>query len=384
MRDVAIIGVGMTKWGELWEKSLRTIFVETALLAMDDAGVDKIDSMYVGSMSSGLFVGQEHIASLLADYLGQVPVPSARIETACAYGGLALRLGFMEVASGMSDVVLVSGIEKMTDVNGYEATYALGTAADQEYEGYHGITFPGLYALIARAHMEKYGTRREQLALVAVKNHSNGSKNPLAQFPFEITVDSVLNSVMVADPLRVLDCSPITDGAAAVILCPVEMARKMKKPVVKITGSGHATDFISLSSRNDITWLEATYQAGKRAYAMADKKPEDIDILEVHDCFTIAEICVLEALGIVEKGKGGEAVEDEITYLDGKIPVNTSGGLKAKGHPVGATGVAQVMEIVKQLRGEADKRQIKDCRIGMAQNMGGSGGSAVVHIFERE
>jgi acetyl-CoA C-acetyltransferase len=384
MREVAIIGVGMTKWGELWEKSLRTIFVETALLALDDAGVDRIDSMYVGSMSSGLFVGQEHIASLLADYLGQVPVPSARVETACAAGGLALRLGFMEVASGMSDVVLVSGIEKMTDVNGYEATYALGTAADQEYEGYHGITFPGLYALIARAHMEKYGTTREQLALVAVKNHSNGSKNPLAQFPFEVTVDSVLNSVLVADPLRILDCSPITDGAAAAILCPVEMARRMKKPVVKIIGSGHATDFIALSSRNDITWLEATYQAGKRAYAMADKKPEDIDILEVHDCFTIAEICVLEALGIVEKGKGGEAVEDEVTYLEGKIPVNTSGGLKAKGHPVGATGVAQVIEIVKQLRGEAGKRQIKEPRIGMAQNMGGSGGSTVVHIFEKE
>jgi acetyl-CoA C-acetyltransferase len=384
MRDVAVIGVGMTKWGELWEKSLRTIFVETALLALDDAGVDRIDSMYVGSMSSGIFVGQEHIASMLADYLGQAPVPSTRVETACASGGLALRLGFMEVASGMSDVVLVSGIEKMTDVNGYEATYALGTAADQEYEGYHGITFPGLYALIARAHMEKYGTTREQLALVAVKNHLNGSKNPLAQYPFKITVDSVLNSVMVADPLRILDCSPITDGAAAAILCPVEMARKMNKPVVKIIGSGHATDSIALSSRKDITWLEATYQAGKRAYAMANKKPEDIDILEVHDCFTIAEICVIEALGIVEKGKGGEAAEDEITYLEGKIPVNTSGGLKAKGHPVGATGVAQVIEIVKQLRGKAGKRQVKDPRIGMAQNMGGSGGSAVAHIFERE
>lgn len=384
MRDVAVIGVGMTKWGELWEKSLRTIFVETALLALDDAGVDKIDSMYVGSMSSGLFVGQEHIASLLADYLGQAPVPSARVETACASGGLALRLGFMEVASGMSDVVLVSGIEKMTDVSGYEATYALGTAADQEYEGYHGITFPGLYALIARAHMEKYGTTREQLALVAVKNHLNGSKNPLAQYPFKITVDSVLNSVMVADPLRILDCSPITDGAAAVILCPIEMARKINKPVVKIIGSGHATDSIALSSRKDITWLEATYQAGKRAYAMANKKPKDIDILEVHDCFTIAEICVIEALGIVEKGKGGEAAENEITYLEGKIPVNTSGGLKAKGHPVGATGVAQVIEIVKQLRGEAGKRQVKDSRIGMAQNMGGSGGSTVVHIFEKE
>jgi acetyl-CoA C-acetyltransferase len=384
MRDVAVIGVGMTKWGELWEKSLRTIFVETALLALDDAGVDKIDSMYVGSMSSGVFVGQEHIASMLADYLGQNPIPSTRVETACASGGLALRLGWMEVASGISDFVLVGGVEKMTDVSGYEATYALGTAADQEYEGYHGITFPGLYALIARAHMEKYGTTREQLAMVAVKNHHNGSMNPLAQFPFKITVEEVLNSVKIADPLRILDCSPITDGAAAAIICPVEMAKEMGKPVIKVIGTGHATDSIALSSRKDITWLEATYQAAKQAYAMANKKPEDIDFIEVHDCFTIAEICVLEALGIMEKGKGGMAAEKGITSLEGKIPVNTSGGLKAKGHPVGATGVAQVVEAVKQLRGEAGKRQIKDARIGMTQNMGGSGGSTVVHIFERE
>jgi len=384
MREVAVIGLGMTKWGELWEKSLRTIFVEAALLALDDAGVEKIDSMYIGCMSSGLFVGQEHLASLLADYLSQVPTPSARVESACASGGLALRMGFIDVASGMSDVVLVGGVEKMTDVSGHEATYALGTAADQEYEGFHGITFPGLYALIARAHMEKYGTTREQLAMVAVKNHHNGSKNPLAQFPYEITVDSVLNSVMVADPLRILDCSPITDGAAAVVLCPVEMARKMKKPVVKIIGSGHATDSIALSSRKDITWLEATYQAAKKAYSMANKEPKDMHVIEVHDCFTIAEICVTEALGLVEKGKGGQAVELGVTSLGGKIPVNTSGGLKAKGHPVGATGVAQVVEVVKQLRGEAGERQVKDARIGMTQNMGGSGGSSLVHILERE
>lgn len=384
MREVAVIGVGMTKWGELWEKSLRNIFVETALLALDDAGVDRIDSLYVGCMSSGLFIGQEHLASLLSDYLGQTPVPAARVESACASGGLALKLGFMEVASGMSEVVLVSGVEKMTDVTGNEATYALGTAADQEYEGYHGITFPGLYALIARAHMEKYGTTREQLAMVAVKNHHNGSLNPLAQFPYKITVDSVLNSVLVADPLRILDCSPITDGAAAIVLCSLERAKKMKKPIVKIIGSGHATDTIALNDRKDITWLESTYQAAKKAYTMAGKKPEDIDIIEVHDCFTIAEICVIEALGFVEKGKGGKAVEQGITSLGGKIPVNASGGLKAKGHPVGATGVAQAIEIVKQLRGEAGARQVKGARIGLTQNMGGSGGSSVVHIFEGE
>jgi len=384
MRDVAVIGIGMTKWGELWKQSLRDIYVETALLALEDAGIDRLDSMYIGSMSSGLFVGQEHIASLLADYLGQLPVPATRVESACASGGLALRLGFMEVASGMSDIVLVSGVEKMTDVGGDEATYALGTAADQEYEGYQGITFPGLYALLARAHMQKFGTTREQLAKVAVKNHHNGSKNPLAQYPFEITVEAVLNSVKVADPLNILDCSPITDGAAAAIICPADMARKMGKPLIKVTGSGHATDTIQISQRKDITWLEATYQAAKHAYAMADIKPKDIDLFEVHDCFTIAEICITEALGIVDKGKGGEAVEAGLTALDGKSPVNTSGGLKSKGHPVGATGIAQVVEVYKQLRGEAGERQVKDARIGMTQNMGGSGGSSVVHILERE
>jgi len=384
MRDVAVIGTGMTKWGELWDKSLRTIFTETALLALNDAGVDKIDSMYIGSMSSGLFVGQEHIASLLSDYLGLTPIPATRVETACASGGVAFRLGFLEVATGISDIVLAGGVEKMTDVSGYEATYALGTAADQEYEGYHGLTFPGLYALIARAHMEKYGTTREQLAMVASKNHKNGAKNPLAQFPFAVSVEDVLNSVMVADPLRILDCSPITDGAAAVILCSVEMARKLGKQVVKVIGTGQATDNIALSSRKDITWLEATYQAGKAAYEMAGKKPEDIDVLEVHDCFTIAEICVMEALGIVEKGMGGKAVEEGLTAMEGKIPVNPSGGLKSKGHPVGATGVAQIIEITKQLRGEAGERQVKDASVGMTQNMGGSGGSTVCHIFEKE
>jgi len=219
---------------------------------------------------------------------------------------------------------------------------------------------------------------------VAVKNHHNGSKNPLAQYQFEITEEEVLNSVKVADPLNILDCSPITDGAAAAIICPLDMARKMGKPLIKIIGTGHATDTIQICQRKDMTWLEATYQAAKQAYAMADKKPEDIDFIEVHDCFTIAEICATEALGIVDKGKGGEAVESGLTDLEGKIPVNTSGGLKSKGHPVGATGIAQIVEVTKQLRGEAGERQVKDARVGMTQNMGGSGGSSVVHILERE
>ncbi len=383
MRDVAIIGVGMNKWGELWQKSLRDIFVESALLAIEDAGVDHIDSMYVGCMTSGIFVGQEHLSSLLADYLGAGPIPSARIESACASGGLAVRMGFIEVASGISDIVLVGGVEKMTDVGGDGATYALSTAADQEYEVYHGITFPGLYALMARSHMYKYGTTREQLAHVAVKNHENGSKNPLAQFPQKVTVDQVINSIMIADPLTILDCSPITDGAACAILCPAEMAKKIsKKPAVKIIGTGNATDTIAIHSRKDLTTLSATVKAAEVAYKMANVKPEDIDLAEVHDCFTIAEIIVIEDIGFVKKGEGGKATESGMTAIGGEKPINTSGGLKSKGHPVGATGVGQVVEIVHQLRGETGDRQVKNAKIGLTQNMGGSGGSAVVHIMQ--
>ncbi len=383
MREVAIIGVGMNKWGELWEKSLRDIFVESALLAIEDAGVDHIDSMYAGCMTSGLFVGQEHLASLLSDYLGAGPIPAARVESACASGGLAVRMGFIDVASGMSDIVLVGGVEKMTDVSGDGATYALSTAADQEYEVYNGITFPGLYALMARSHMQKFGTTREQLAQVAVKNHENGSKNPLAQYPQKITVEEVINSIMVADPLTILDCSPITDGAACLILCPADMAKKIsKKPPVKIIASGNATDTIALHSRSDFTILNATVKAAERAYKMANVTPENIDLAEVHDCFTIAEIMIIEDLGFVKKGEGGKATQSGFTAIGGKKPINTSGGLKSKGHPVGATGVAQVVEVVHQLRGESGARQVKNAKIGLTQNMGGSGGSAVVHIMQ--
>ena len=237
MRDVAIVGVGMTKFGELWDSSLRDIFVEASLKAIADAGVDHVDSMYVGNMTAGLFVGQEHIGALMADYLGVAPIPAIRVESACASGGMALRQGLMEVASGMSDIVLVGGVEKMWD--GVDVTYALATASDQEYEVYQGMTFPGLYAMIARAHMHRYGTTREQLASVAVKNHRNGSLNPNAQYQREISVDTVLNSTKVADPLTLLDCSPVTDGAAAVILCPLAEAKRYADPPVKILSLIH-------------------------------------------------------------------------------------------------------------------------------------------------
>jgi acetyl-CoA C-acetyltransferase len=279
---------------------------------------------------------------------------------------------------------MVSGVEKMTDVDGGKATFALATAAEQEYEVYNGVTFPALYAMMANHHMNKYGTTRDHLSQVAVKNHHNGSMNPLAQFRMNVTTDQVENAVMVSDPLTLLDCSPITDGSAAVILCSMDKARKLtKKRLVKITGSGHASDTIQLAHREDLSFIKSTAIAAKQAYEMAGRKPSDIDFAEVHDCFTIAEIMVIEALGFVDKGQGGPATAEGRTALDGKIPVNSSGGLKSKGHPVGATGVAQIVELTKQIRSEADEgRQLKKNDAGLAQNMGGSGASSVVHILE--
>ncbi len=383
MREVVVAGVGMIKWGELWRKSLRDLYVEASLKAIEDAGVDHVDSIYIGCMSSGLFNGQEHLASIVPDYLGMTPVPATRVESACASGSLAVRQGFIEIAAGMSDIVLVGGVEKMTDVSGDVATYALGTAADAEYESFNGITFPGLYALMALAHMAEYGTTREQLAMVAVKNHHNGSMNPFAQFPQEISVETVVNSVLVADPLRILDCSPITDGAAAVILTTPEIAKKLDRHApVKILGSGHASDSVALHSRPSMTELRAVAKSAELAYKMAGVGPEAIHLAEVHDCFTIAELMNIEALGFAPKGQGGKVTEAGETSLTGRIPVNPSGGLKSKGHPVGATGVAQIIEVVEQLRGAAGPRQIEGAKIGLAQNMGGSGGSSLVHILE--
>ncbi len=370
------------RWGELWEKSLRDLYVEAALRAIDDAGVDHVDSMYVACMSSGLFTGQEHISSLLADYLGVAPIPAVRVESACASGGNALRLGYLEVASGASDIVLVGGVEKMTDVDGSEATLALAAASDFEWEAFNGVTFPGLYAMMARRHMHEFGTTPEQLAAASVKNHHNGTMNPVAQFQMEITVETVLNSVLVADPLHILDCSPVTDGAAAVILCPADLAKKFNPAPIKIAASAVATDSMALHSRKSLVTIGSAKAAAEKAYKQAGVGPGDIDLAEVHDCFTISEICLVEDLGFTEKGKGGEFTEAGHTALDGKIPVNTSGGLKSKGHPVGATGVAQAIEIYKQLRGEAGKRQVKGAKRGLCHNMGGSGGTSAVHILE--
>lgn len=384
MRAVCVVGAGMSKWGEVWRESLRGLFVDAAMQAIENSGVDHLDSMYVGCMSGGMFVGQEHLGPLMADYLGMRGVPAARVESACASGGISVRQAFLEVASGAAEIVLAGGVEKMTDCSGDDATAALAAAADQEYEVFNGATFPGLYAMMAHAHMAKYGTTPEMLAAVSAKNHHNGSMNPVAQYPFKVTAEQVLKSVMIADPLHILDCSPITDGAAAVIVTSEEVAKKLGKPYIKILGSGVATDSIALAQREDITTIKAATIASERAFKMAGKTIADVQFAEVHDCFTIAEIIITEALGIYEPGKGGPAALAGETALDGKFPINTSGGLKSKGHPVGATGVAQVVEVYKQLTGQAENgRQLKSSpTVGMTHNMGGSGASSVVHIME--
>lgn len=384
MREVCVVGVGLSEWGEVWKTSMRDLYVDAALAAIKNAGVDHIDSMYVGCMSGGLFVGQEHLGALMADYLGVKGIPAVRVESACASGGIAFRQAFIEVAAGFSDIVLASGVEKMTDCSPDDDTNALAAAADAEYEVFHGATFPGLYAMMANAHMARYGTTREMLSAVAVKNHKNGSKNPVAQYPFTITAEQVAGSVMVADPLRILDCSPITDGAAAVIVTTVDVAKKLGRPYVKITGSAIGTDTIALAQRDDITTISAATIASKKALQMANRKLDDIQFAEMHDCFTIAEVILCESIGKYKPGQAGPAILAGETALEGKFPVNSSGGLKSKGHPVGATGVAQIIEVYKQLTGQAENgRQIpKSPKIGMAQNMGGSGASSVVHILE--
>jgi acetyl-CoA C-acetyltransferase len=385
-RDVAIIGVGMTKFGEFWERGYRSLITEAGSKAIIDAGIDgrDIDAMYVGSMTPGRLIGQEHVGALVADYAGLVGIPSTRVEAACSSGGLALHQAFLAIKSGLYDIIAVGGVEKMTDVTSEHATVALAGAADQEWEAFHGITFPGLYAMMARRHMIDYGTTEEQISMVAVKNHANGKLNPYAQFQYEVTLQDVMHSSMVADPLRILHCSPITDGAATVVMASGGTARKLCEKPIWIKGSALATDTLSLHERKSITRIEASISAGKKAYEMAGLKPKDMDFAEVHDCFTIAEILAVESLGFCKLGEGGKLTEDGETKIGGRIPINTSGGLKAKGHPVGATGIAQSIEAAWQLRGEAEKRQVKDATVGLTQNVGGSGATCTVHIFGTE
>lgn len=382
---VAVVGVGQTKFDEHWEKSLRDLSTEAGAIALEDAGIDgkEIQSLYIGNMSAGRFIGQEHLAALAADQAGLTPIPATRCEAACASGALAFREAYFSILSGQYDIVMAAGAEKMTDLKGTDAIATLMGAGDQEWESAIGLTFAGLYALMARNHMEKYGTTVEQMAMVSVNNHKNGMHNPLAQFPAEITVEKVLSSPLISDPLRLLDCSPITDGASAVILASEKVVNNFEKPIW-ILGSGQASDTLALHHRKSMTELLSTKVAAKTAYQQAGMGPENIDIAEVHDCFSINEIIAIEDLGFCNKGEGGRFVEDGKIARDGEKPINPTGGLKSIGHPVGATGVRQISDIVKQLRGDYGNLQVNGARVGLALNIGGSGATAVANIFGTE
>jgi acetyl-CoA C-acetyltransferase len=386
MREVAIIGIGITKFGELWDKSLRQLGLEAGYEAILDAGItgDEIDALYIGNMSAGSAIAQEHIAPLFADQVGLIRghIPATRIEAASASGGLAFRHGYLAVASEQHDIVVVGGAEKMSDSNPFEVIETLASGADREWEGFFGATLPSLWAMIAKRHMHEYGTTREQLASVIVKNHKNAKLNPKAQYRSELKPEVVLNAPSVAEPLGVFDCAPASDGGAALILCSMDKAKELCEHPVKIIGSGQASDTMSLHDRESMTRIDSTIFAVKRAFQQANLTIKDIDVAEVHDSYSISELVAIEDLGIAKKGEGGKVTQDGLTELTGELPVNTSGGLKARGHPPGATGVAQVVEIVTQLRGKSEDRQVKDAKYGLTHNLGGTGGTVVVHVFE--
>lgn len=374
---IKVSGIGITKFGELWDKSLLDMALEASNDAIKDSGLDKkdIDAVFVGNMLIGKIAGQDHLGPVVASSLG-LSCASFKVEGACASGGLAVHLGIQGILAGTYRNVLVIGAEKMSDAPTSQITWALmGASSSKERKA--GLTFPALYAFMASAHMQKYGTTREEQAEVAVKNHYHASLNPLAQYPFEITVEKVLNSSSIAHPITLFDSSPITDGAAAVVLSADNGLKG-----VYITGSAVASDTIDLAERKSLTELKATQSAGKTAMEQAGISVKDIKVAEVHDCFTIAEIMAMEDLGFCPKGMGGKFIKSKTTRLGGKCPVNTSGGLKACGHPVGATGVKQIIEITQQLRKKAGKRQVEGAKLGLTQNVGGTGATVAVHILQ--
>jgi len=383
----SIVSAGLSRFGKLQGLYGREIFAEAAKEAYERCPnlnpKDDIKALFVGHMGES-YEHQGHTGATLADWSGLQHVSATRVEAACASSGAALRAGVLAICSGLCNIVMVGGVEKMTHRTTPEVTEFLAMASDFPFEQWHGITFPGLYALMATAHMHRYSTSEEQLAMVAVKNHHNGALNPKAHMQKEITLEKAMLSKVIAWPLKLYDCSLITDGASCAILTKPELAKKYSDMPVHIVGSGQASDTIGIYGRESLTSLAAARKAGREAYDMAQAGPENLDVAEVHDCFTIAEIIAYEDLGLCEPGVGGRLVEKGTTSLDGEKPINTSGGLKSKGHPVGATGTAQVYEIYLQLTEQAQRRQIKDAEIGLTHNVGGSGATATVHIFRRD
>jgi acetyl-CoA C-acetyltransferase len=382
MKKVTVIRYGVIK-----DRSFLDLAVEAGKKALADAGItpEEVNALYLGNYAGSDFVNQNHLAPYVGSSLGlRRNVPCIHIENACASGGSAVREGILAIGSGTAGKALVIGVEKMNTVPTPKVTEFLSKAGDWEHEVKVGYTFPSAFAMMARRHMHQYGTTREHLAAVTIKNHANALLNPDAHMQKPVTMEQVLNDErIVADPLRLYDCSLITDGASAVVLTEKSTARNLSRKPVDIIGFAQANDSFALYQKEDLTRFDATVEAAKMAFDMAGIKPENVDVVEVHDCFTIAEIIAIEDLGFVPRGEGGPSTLDGVTSLKGKFVVNPSGGLKAKGHPVGATGVGQIVEIVEQLRGEAGGRQVKDAEIGLTHNIGGSGATCVVHILAR-
>jgi acetyl-CoA C-acetyltransferase len=393
MRPVVIAGIGMIPFERRDEDSLVDMLAAASLRAMDDAGLGNrpVDAVYVGNMASGLFNHQVSVASSLVDRLNLMPAAADRIENGPASGGSAIKNGFLAVASGYYDVVLVAGGEKMREVIGPKATDIVAAMTHPQAEYIYGVTLPAMAGMFARLYMEQYGITRDTLADVSIKNQANGLLNPYAHIQMKITKEGILthpqahiNNPVVADPLHLYDCCPVSDGAAAVLLTTPEIAKELKKPIVSLAGVGQATDTQTLQERADPTDLKAVTLAAQKAFSMAGIKPKDIDVAELHDAFTILEIAESEHAGFFKKGEGGKAVSAGETQIGGKLPINPSGGLKARGHPVGATGVAQVVELVWQLRGEAGERQVQNAANGFSLNFGGFGNNVLAFVLRRE
>ncbi|MBQ3686169.1 MAG: thiolase domain-containing protein [Candidatus Methanomethylophilaceae archaeon] len=386
MRDVAIIGIGVTKFGELWNRSFRDLGIEAGLKAIEDAKLSgsEIDGLFIGNMSAGRFINQQHIDALIADYSGMASkhIPATRVEAGGASGAVAFRQAVMAVASGMHDIVMVGGAEKMTDIDDPSINSVLDATADAEWEAGMGLTFASLHAMIAQRMIHEGIATREEIASFSVNSHFHGALNPNAQFKKAITLDTVLRSGPVATPLGMFDCAPISDGAASLVLCPLEDAKKYTDSYVKVSAVAQASDTLALFQREDITTYGATVSAAQAAYKAAGITAADVDVAEVHDTYTVAGIMALQDLGLFKRGEAGKAVLEGRCQVGSDMPVNTSGGLKARGHPVGATGVAQIVEIAEQLRGSADKRQVENAKYGVAQSSGGMGSAVVVSVME--
>ncbi len=387
MRDVSIIGIGQTKVAEHWDRSLRHLAGEAVLAAMKDAGVGPaaVDALYVGNMLSGLLTGQEHLGALIADFVGLRGIEAVKVEAACGSGAAALRQGYVAVAGGLHDFVIVCGVEKMTDTVNAETTTGLAMAADADYESIHGLTFVSINALLMRRYMYEYEVEHKDFAPFAVNAHANAVGNPNAMFRRPVTADVFVRARMIADPINLMDSSGIGDGAAAVVLCPASLAGEYRSSgAVRIKASSVATDAVAVHDRPNPLWLSAVEASAFKAYRQAGVGPRDIDLFEVHDAFTIMSALSLEASGFAEKGKGVRLAQAGEITREGRIPICTMGGLKARGHPVGATGIYQIVETTQQLRGEAGPNQLPHARLGMAQNIGGSGATAITHILEAQ